>query len=242
MKVILKPFQAIGRWIKETAWVQPLLIVGLIFGIIFAIKPVTTWIGDVAESVSNRETLYKNNKVSLTNNRAYNLVMDVDSKRFADNDKYFLIFVESSCANCKEAYPAFKKLFNDKNFNDVDYKIKTIYVDEDGETGADVVKYKDNAFFKLFFNNDEYRETISRVATDSTYYLNGGIDDTKIDVIQAGTDFYTPLVLLMDKETYDADPSSMGIKEVMIGVAGSTPTEKAQLLEDCWLSDGDFKK
>ena len=30
-------FARIGRWIKETAWIQPLLIVGAIFAVIFAI-------------------------------------------------------------------------------------------------------------------------------------------------------------------------------------------------------------
>ena len=33
LKILATPFIAIWRWIKETAWVQPLLIVGLIFGI-----------------------------------------------------------------------------------------------------------------------------------------------------------------------------------------------------------------
>ena len=33
-------FARIGRWIKETAWIQPLLIVGAIFAVIFAIPHV----------------------------------------------------------------------------------------------------------------------------------------------------------------------------------------------------------
>lgn len=244
MKKILGPvgkvFGAIWRWIKETAWVQPLLIVGLIFGLIFSIQPVSKWISGIAESISNNEKIYKKNKVSLINNRAYDLIMK-DEERFATDEKYFLVFVEESCANCKEAYPAFVKLFNDKTFNDITYKMKTIYVDEDGETGADATTYKNNAFFKLYFNNDVYRETIADVAKNSSYFLNGKIQEDQINTIQTGTDFFTPLVLLMDKATFEADATTMGIKEVMIGVAGSTPTEKAQLLEDCWLTQKDFK-
>ncbi len=45
--VILKSigafFVRIWRWIKETAWVQPLLIVGAIFAVIFSIPYITEW-------------------------------------------------------------------------------------------------------------------------------------------------------------------------------------------------------
>ena len=47
LRAIGKFFARIGRWIKETAWVQPLLIVGGIFAIIFSIpyivKGVSSW-------------------------------------------------------------------------------------------------------------------------------------------------------------------------------------------------------
>ena len=41
LRKIATPFVAIWRWIKETAWVQPLLIVGIIFAIIFSIPSIT---------------------------------------------------------------------------------------------------------------------------------------------------------------------------------------------------------
>ena len=44
LKILATPFIAIWRRIKETAWVQPLLIVGLIFGIIFSIPSITSWV------------------------------------------------------------------------------------------------------------------------------------------------------------------------------------------------------
>ena len=47
--VILKSigafFVKIWHWIKETAWVQPLLIVGAIFAVIFSIPYITEWVG-----------------------------------------------------------------------------------------------------------------------------------------------------------------------------------------------------
>lgn len=43
MKSIGASFTKLWRWIRETAWVQPLLIVGAIFSVIFAIPKFTNW-------------------------------------------------------------------------------------------------------------------------------------------------------------------------------------------------------
>ena len=37
LKILDTPFVKLWGWIKDTAWVQPLLIVGCIFGVIFSI-------------------------------------------------------------------------------------------------------------------------------------------------------------------------------------------------------------
>ena len=44
LKKLGTPFVTLWRWIKETAWVQPLLIVGVIFAIIFSIPSITSWV------------------------------------------------------------------------------------------------------------------------------------------------------------------------------------------------------
>jgi len=44
LKALGTPFVKLWRWIKETAWVQPLLIVGIIFGVIFSIPSITSWV------------------------------------------------------------------------------------------------------------------------------------------------------------------------------------------------------
>ena len=64
LKAIATPFVAIWRWIKETAWVQPLLIVGAIFGVIFSIPSITSWV----KSWDFGDDTYKyleNNQLSL---------------------------------------------------------------------------------------------------------------------------------------------------------------------------------
>ena len=42
---IKKAFFSVVDWVKNTAWVQPLLIVGVIFGVILGIKPTINFIG-----------------------------------------------------------------------------------------------------------------------------------------------------------------------------------------------------
>ena len=63
LKAIGAFFSRIWRWIVETAWVQPLLIVGGIFGIIFSIPKFTSWAQKL--SVSAGDSYYTSFKVSL---------------------------------------------------------------------------------------------------------------------------------------------------------------------------------
>lgn len=50
---IKKGFLGLISWIKNTAWIQPLLIVGLIFGVILSIKPFVSWVGEVLNPDEN---------------------------------------------------------------------------------------------------------------------------------------------------------------------------------------------
>ena len=59
LRVIGGFFARIGRWIRDTAWVQPLLIVGGIFGIIFSIIPIKDGIEKLMEEGDPTEKYYK---------------------------------------------------------------------------------------------------------------------------------------------------------------------------------------
>jgi len=66
-----KVFKAIGRffkkiweWIRQTAWIQPLLIVAIIFGIIFSINPIVNAIKDAVNSDDTGE-FYKAHKATF---------------------------------------------------------------------------------------------------------------------------------------------------------------------------------
>ena len=54
IKAIGSLFVRLWRWIKETAWVQPLLIVGAIFAVIFSIPKFTEWVNAIQAQATTR--------------------------------------------------------------------------------------------------------------------------------------------------------------------------------------------
>ena len=80
-------FAKIGRWIANTAWVQPLLIVGGIFGIIFSIPYIKKGIeGLQADTTDYHYEYFKDHALSLKKDGAadkllhYLDVFDSDSQ------------------------------------------------------------------------------------------------------------------------------------------------------------------
>ena len=78
LKAIGGLFVRLWRWIKETAWIHPLLIVGAIFAVIFSIPKFTEWVSAInVASASRYWSDYKltiNNETASTND--YNTAAD----------------------------------------------------------------------------------------------------------------------------------------------------------------------
>lgn len=255
LKAIGNFFARIWRWIKETAWVQPLLIVSLIFGIILLIQPISQGVTALADLITNNEKYYNDNKVSLVNGKAEKLIYDEEA-RFKDDDKYFLVFLQSDCSNCKDAYPAFKTLLENKDFapeeGKGDYVIKTIFVDEQ-------IKSYDltdslSEINKIFFSDynmeydiypEEFRSAIKKAAENADHeYGNNAwsTNETHFKEIEDGgencedPDLWTPLILLMNKES----DNEFNIQDAFIGIDGNDKFDKARVLFDCWNETGEF--
>lgn len=105
-------FSKIFNWIKNTAWIQPLLIVGIIFGIIMSIKPISKWISDIA-NVQTDSTFYKDNLVNYDT-----FAKKVESN--GDNDVLLVIFIDEEnrqCEQCKSSQEQFDTFFSDNHTN-----------------------------------------------------------------------------------------------------------------------------
>ena len=119
-------FARIWRWIKETAWIQPLLIVGIIFGVIFSIPSIVNGITNLVEQINSSESYYHRFEKSLVNGADSDAdkltvsvlsVMDDASKKddvvSTYGEKFFIMYVSNDCASCKEAREGFETFESD---------------------------------------------------------------------------------------------------------------------------------
>ena len=100
-------FAKIGRWIANTAWVQPLLIVGGIFGIIFSIPYIKKGIeGLQSDTTDYKYRYYQNNALNLKEGGTADELLgyleeggNADKIRSKFGSKFFLVFTNSACGS-----------------------------------------------------------------------------------------------------------------------------------------------
>lgn len=130
---ITKFFSTIWGWIKNTAWVQPLLIVGLIFAVIFSIRPIADGIGSLLAQ-SSAPNFYRQKLLSDSDTEQF--LKDIDNKqnRGKNGDGNFVVFyiqiLEETCEHCEELESSFAQFLN-RNSDIVCYAIDTSYFDDD---------------------------------------------------------------------------------------------------------------
>ena len=247
-------FSRIWKWIKETAWVQPLLIVGVIFGIIFSIRPIVDGITKLQNDLKSAETYYHNFQKSLVNGGESDAdkltsdvlsVMEDSSKRVEVAGKYgskfFIAYVSETCSSCKEVRGGFETL--SESFNSYiesskradGFKMYTIFTDE---VTKDTTT-KETAFVQYMDRNSFFFEESAAVGYSTDYYLNNGISNTDLEYVEScdPENFLTPTILLVDLTEAAQNP---GVTELMFGVSGENDAKKAELLADCWQHEGDF--
>ena len=254
-------FARIGRWIKETAWIQPLLIVGGIFAIIFSIPYLTKWVKSWFKDESAAEKYYSNKKVSLKNAEDHKSDVDVlfdyltlrdDAEKVSAGEKkfgqkFFLTIVQENCSACQDRYEAFQILEKEwgkgsfEELKDQDsFKMFTIYADtknDDGQNLFEKVYDRDNVT-SFFENTVDY---MSGNYVDHPYYINGneGSYDTNLKNLTKREEITTPATFLIDFTTEGKRDwtSPNGVREVLFtfdGTDGSDSYAKARTLRNAW--------
>ncbi len=242
-------FVKIWSWIKETAWIQPLLIVGIIFGVIFSIPSVTGWIQGLADSATSAETYYKKFDKSLKgdeDSEVQKIVNAMVNDEDTYGDKFFLMIVQEGCSGCEEAQPAVKLLKEKTSrFYDTDtygdFKFYTVFTDQtlnDNEWDDKDGKYA-TPWEAFIDRNDEFLVKAADVAANSYYKYWGNIEDSAIEGLEDGSNMTTPTLFLYDN-TASNSSGVTGISEVMFGVTGDTSYDKAELLAHCWTHTEEF--
>ena len=154
-------FARIGRWIRDTAWVQPLLIVGGIFAIIFSIPSITSWIQSWFVTGDEAVSFYKNNGyLALDDGKEdgrgssadkllqyiFNTDQTAEEKAAAEarfGTKFFVTFVQEDCSTCKTIYPGWQSA---KDNWGKSAGFKEVFEKVDGQ----YVKIADAGEFKLY--------------------------------------------------------------------------------------------
>ena len=260
LRAIGRFFARIGRWIRDTAWVQPLLIVGAIFGLIFSIPAIVNGIKKINNNKGSEAVRWYTQK-SLSLKGAENNKSEVD-KLFADiksgeakntiGQKFFLSFVKKDCSVCEEQYKGYKYLTNNWGKNEfVDVKgekfmIKTVFIDKESKVDGAY----ENLFKYVWSNNTYLFENFTEGYEDSQFaqykeYTAGCTSFTNLYDADDDGNFKieSPTTFLFDytgsKWSWNGN-NIEGLSEIMFSFPGEGEVDKARTLHDCWTHKGVF--
>ena len=239
-------FARIGRWIKETAWIQPLLIVGAIFAVIFAIPHIIDGVKGWFDESDAANKYFAKYQLALDNANQGKGESEVDAlftsleDRDADTikskygERFFVAFVQEDNASCKDLYGGLK-MFQDKwadkkdgEFKKSDtlnlegeFKLLTVYTDAVSEDDETV-----NLFNEVWSNHIELFEEFGRNGyLAKTYYAQNKnySDDNYINSFVGSSDTKTcpmsaPLVMYFDF-TDNNSVKKVGTVERIIGLS-----------------------
>ena len=257
-------FAKIGRWIANTAWIQPLLIVGGIFAVIFSIPYIKTAIENAQiDNTDYDYAYYSDRKLSLEKDgKAEKLIQYLgdDSKESIETiskeygSKFFLSFVKKDCDACKECVEGYKYFESHKSElgYEGNFKLYTIVVDEtdpdDEKTylAKDILKRNIEFFDKIAASFGEESASASYAlyknveSIASTYRSN--CKDLPKSILEDSNGITTPTTFLFDYEKATTDDTCLSVSGVtavlfdytQLVTGDKNNVTKGQLLRDCW--------
>lgn len=263
LRAIGRFFAKIGRWIRDTAWVQPLLIVGGIFAIIFSIPKIVSWAESFNEESNAAQIYFGNKEISCQGEKEklsedsvldkyFSILENKDNKyttkeaAFADVNetldlddaqRFFVLFVDKT-ESCNSLYTGLKYLeehWQNPEFKDI-LKGKFAY----RAIYVDAVdKYDEST--KLF--DDAYdRHNFETLASDlyaTKFAENKHYDESDHydSLATSASGFSVGTVLYFDytAEAYEG-VQTFGLRSCFTSsdVSGSTEYERAQSLANAW--------
>ena len=265
-------FAKIGRWIANTAWVQPLLIVGGIFGIIFSIPYIKQGFESIGAGSTTDADIqyYKDRAISLVNSDKHESDLDKLLTALEDGDddfvrskygeKFFLSLGKEDCSYCKEGVEGFKSLADnfgswglDGKFNFVTVMLDT--TNDDGDYLAKAVFEEHQDFFDVivgeFAEYDDYAllnnvsESQKNSIVSSISKLENAIDDNG-EGLETPTTFFIDLTAGDEVEVKPYHVTAIFFNYVdLLSTAKYTETtafNKGKFLSDVWTYQKLFEK
>ena len=261
-------FKKIWDWIKQTAWIQPLLIVGIIFGVIFSIPSIVKAVNTSKKEKATYNTYYHNYKLSLEGEYDADgnfqspvddfttklaAALDGDATEFTKSygdrcgEKFFVAYVAKDCDKCEDAKEGFSTFEKKLNVNDAfkstvegeQFHLVTIFTDDENIQTTD----SSTAFVKYLERHQSFFEDVGSSIYDNPYHTKGKLSNTDLEALETADpdNFLTPTIFLVELgETAAKNKKDPGVTELMFGVEGSDKNDKARTLLDCWNHTGDF--
>ena len=236
----------IWRWICETAWIQPLLIVGLIFAVVFSIPSISSWINDLSKSQSHYD-FYNDNDISPQD--LLKSYIDNGYSNLADEEgNFFLVFIKSGCPSCEEDEAAFKAFikkdgWDDYKGNKVKPEVHFLYVNYDKNSSSEEEKAKAKEFEELETVTYLWDNSVNAYSTtcDSGYK---GVSTTSKEVgnyfDEINHVYPTPMIAYFSKD----ESQKIVMKEAIMGISSNKTTlkDKIDYLRDFYYHQGEFEQ
>ena len=242
-------FARIGRWIKETAWIQPLLIVGAIFAVIFAIPHIINGVKGWFNDSDSTNAFYAQYRLSLTGadkiktgeevgssqvDKLFTYLADPakeeDAIKMVGKERFFIAFVEkdsSSAEDLAKGLKTFRDKWNNAEFaSDLkdkgSFKLITIYTDTKNDD--------DENLFDMVWRNHIglFEDLADGLNLPNTYYAkNNGYDANKYATTFVGSDekteecpMSTPLLMYFDfSKNADGQPNNPNQNQTIKGLS-----------------------
>ena len=256
-------FARIGRWIKETAWIQPLLIVGAIFAIIFSIPHIINGVKSWFSSSDSTNAFFAQYRLSLTNadnikdgasvgssdvDKFLTYVEDGEKEKvtkMTGAERFFVAFIQKESSSATDLYEGIKEFRDNFNHNDEflglkgKFKLITIYTDtenDDDENLFDMVWVNHYTLFETMSNGNYL--PLTPYATNAGYKASQYQSNFSASESESKCPMSTPLMMYFDyteDNWFDvADQKVLGLSDVLFSVEGSSKLDKAYTLRDCW--------
>ena len=201
LKAISNFFKKIWEWVKNTAWVQPVLIVSLIFAVIFSINPIIKGVKSALNSGNKDGAFYKahskdfteKNFLALNNEECIAIFVNLEDSGketagYKDNDKKEKERIETLIDT--RIHDTYADLYNYNLPTDkFNYDIKYSGWDSNGENeylqgnfdktlnNPTFVKYKDGKPIDIRFDLSSYKDKNDKPINEVTVLVdlwNGG--------------------------------------------------------------------
>lgn len=250
LKKLATPFVKFWGWLKETAWIQPLLIVGVVFAVIFSISPIVQAINNAGNASDEAMDFFNQYKYSLEGvygdedtSDAGNLISKIQEASNATEEerdaiidqlpaeRFFLVFAENDCDACETAAKGFKVL-KDSWGTSTKYISKTNGVADDLDLAIAVIDVKEDIdqpddenlapFVQFARTHGQFFENVGGEIQNTYYYENGNIDSSTLQTFTdaANGDTFPTPTVLLVDFTGTEADLTYGVTELMFSVPG----------------------